>query len=150
MKDRARQWSLPDYKSSDGASFFDSPSFPPALIDAVKKWDIKAQLFGTADINLPSSVQEQKGLSSILGERLKDKKILACYGADDELVPHSSSQPMLKFLKDTAKSLNPYPLGDFALEDFVFPGTGHLFTEDMLQKAMRFINEHVAEGCSKK
>ncbi|CAG8983701.1 hypothetical protein HYALB_00006270 [Hymenoscyphus albidus] len=142
MTDRARLSKLPTYTSTNGATFLGSKHFPQSLITVAQKYDPKSLFFGTSPI--PSlSPSEQSRLRPTLESTIKGKRILVCSGADDKLVPYKSSEPFLTFLKE-ATGKDGWWDGDVYLEDNVYPGVGHAFSEGMVRDAIRFVNDTLA------
>ncbi|KAI9048596.1 hypothetical protein LZ554_007429 [Drepanopeziza brunnea f. sp. 'monogermtubi'] len=154
MTDRARLSKLPTYTytttSPPGSSFLGSPDFPTALITSVSKSDPRGLLFGTAPIPTPSpapSPAEQARLGPLLDARIRNKKILVCSGAADKLVPYHCSQPLLDFLKAaTEPDAGWYRDGGVSLDDRVYEGVGHAYSEDMARDVVRFVSEFLASG----
>jgi hypothetical protein len=145
MTDRARLSKLPSYTTTSGTSFLGSSSFPPALITSIQKSDPKGLLFGTSEI--PSS-PSQLYLKSILDSKIKGKKILVCSGGDDKLVPYHCSEPFLKFLKNAVGKGGWYE-GEVYVEDNVYEGVGHAFSEGMVRDTVRFVGDTLAGAASR-
>lgn len=147
MSNRAHQ----SCRESAGAKFLGSNDFPRDLIETVKKRDPKGILFGGGDINLNPTEIKKEDYRTILGSRLKNKKILVCSGSDDKLVPYFCTEPFLKFLKLASQEW--YPEINLYIEDKVYPNVGHTFTNDMLRDSIRFVTDslnHVVEKHSSK
>ena len=70
------------------------------------------------------------------------KRFLVCSGADDKLVPYRCSEPFLAYLKKAAAA---FPALNLTVRDNVYPGTGHIFSEQMVKDAVDFIVEAVSE-----
>lgn len=139
MSDRARLSKLATYTSPDGANFLGSKDFPKALVASAEKWDPKGILFGTSEINPDPSHSEQALLREILDTRIKDKRVLVCSGRDDKLVPYHCSEPFLQFLKNAASGW--YKDGNLYVEDNVYAGIGHAYSEGMIKDTIRFVND---------
>ncbi|KAB8295309.1 hypothetical protein EYC80_007212 [Monilinia laxa] len=139
MSDRARLSKLQTYTSTQGATFPGSKDFPPALLASLRKWDPKGILFGSTEIDLAPNQALYKPL---LDQKLKGKRILVCSGADDKLVPYRCSEPFTRFLKNAAAGW--YQEGELYVEDNVYPGVGHAFSDGMLDDTVRFVNETLA------
>ena len=141
MRDRARLSKLATYSRDDeGASFIGSRDFPPALVEACKKLDPKAMLFGSSATVPPAgatSEGEQKRLRGVLDERVKGKRFLVCSGGDDKVVPYRCSQPFMDWFTDAARTW--YADGEVYVEDRVYAGIGHSFSSEMVKDAIRFI-----------
>jgi hypothetical protein len=144
MSDRARLSKLDTYAKSGGVNFLGSVDFPNALISSCKKGDPKAMLFGTAEVNIDPSEGEQTRLRGILDTKLKGKNIFVCSGGDDKLVPYHCSEPFLTFLKRAASSW--YRDGNVHIEDNVYAGVGHAYSEDMAKDITRFVSDLLASS----
>jgi hypothetical protein len=150
MRDRARLSKLP----TSGSSFLGSPDFPTALIRACTLYDPKALLFGTNPIPSPSSQTSSlipyQGASSphirsLLSSRLSNKQILVCSGGADKLVPYACSEPFLRFLKESTGKGGWWEEGGVVLEDRVYEGVGHAYSEGMGRDVVRFVCETLEE-----
>lgn len=144
MTDRARLSKLTTYTQDNGASFIGSTDFPEALITAVGKWDPTGYLFGRTH-NIPTatpSPDEQQRLAPLLNATIKGKRVLVCSGGADKLVPYHAAKPFMDFLKDATRSW--WKEGGVYVEDNVYDGIGHAFSEGMAKDAVRFICDTVA------
>jgi precorrin-3B methylase len=141
MTDRARLSKLPSYTSTNGADFLGSKDFPKALISSVYKWDPRGMLFGSSEINIQPLGSEQERLRQILDKKIKGKHVLVCSGGDDKLVPYHCSEPFMKFLKTATSS---WYKGNVYVEDNVYPGVGHAYSEGMKKDASRFVCDILA------
>jgi hypothetical protein len=142
MRDRARLSKLSTYSAEDeGASFPGSKDFPPALVEACKKLDPKAILFGTSAVPAPgtTSEAEKRRLRKVLDEKVRGKKFLVCSGGDDKLVPYRCSEPFMDWFEDATKTW----YGDVHVENKVYPGIGHIFSEEMVGDVIRFVMDVV-------
>jgi hypothetical protein len=147
MTDRARLSKLETYTSTKGVDFLGSKDFPKALISSIQKWDPRGLLFGTSEINAIPSEKEQAGLGEILGSKIKGKRVLVCSGGDDKLVPYHCSEPFMKFLKNATSGW--YRGGNVYVEDNVYPGVGHVYSEGMVKDTTRFISDFLKGASSK-
>jgi hypothetical protein len=147
MTDRAKLSKLETVISSNCAEFLGSKDFPKALISSVQKWDPRGLLFGTSDINAIPSDEEQARLRKILDSKIKGKRILVCSGGDDKLVPYHCAQPFMNFLKNATSGW--YKDGNIYVEDNVYPGVGHAYSEDMIKDTTRFVSDILAGTSSK-
>jgi hypothetical protein len=144
MTDRARLSRLPSYTPSNGTSFLGSTSFPPALITSIQKSDPKGLLFGTSSPSLPTSPSlPPSHIKQILDTKIKNKRILVCSGGEDKLVPYHCSEPFLKFLKNAVGKGGWYE-GEVYVEDNVYEGVGHAFSEGMVRHSVRFVGDTLA------
>jgi len=146
MTDRARLSKLETYTSSNGSKFLGSTDFPKALITSITKSDPKGILFGTEEITPNPPEASQTHLREILDSKLKGKSVLVCSGGDDKLVPYHCSEPFLSFLKNATSGW--YADGNVYVEDNVYPGVGHAFSEGMVKDTMRFVSDVVARKAS--
>ncbi|PMD57056.1 uncharacterized protein K444DRAFT_615508 [Hyaloscypha bicolor E] len=142
MTDRARLSKLETYKSSNGAEFLGSKDFPTALISSIQKWDPRGLLFGASEINPNPSEKEQARLGKILDSKIKGKQILVCSGGDDKLVPYHCAEPFMKFLNNATTGW--YKGGNVYVEDNVYPGIGHAYSEGMVNDTTRFVSDILA------
>ncbi|KAG9255722.1 Alpha/Beta hydrolase protein [Emericellopsis atlantica] len=134
MGDRAKRSDL-----DCGENFLGSQYFPRDLILVCEAHDPKGILFGTAALpSLPLSPEEKTRLRETLQSRgcLQGKKLLLCSGADDRLVPHRNSKRMVQILKEL----------EIDVDDRVYEGVGHAFSADMVQDAVAFLVQAVADG----
>ncbi|KAL1843659.1 hypothetical protein VTK73DRAFT_2794 [Phialemonium thermophilum] len=154
LSDRARLSKLSTYTADDGASFLGSRDFPPALIEACKKYDPKALLFGTDHVPPPPpaspTASEQDGrqrLEATLRARVRGKKFLLCSGAEDKVVPYQCGRPFVDWFKGAADAWFGARGEDaIVVRDVLYPGTGHTFSAAMIQDAVRFVVDVVAGG----
>ncbi|CZR59889.1 uncharacterized protein PAC_09783 [Phialocephala subalpina] len=144
MTDRARLSKLETYTASGGSSFLGSADFPKALISSCEKGDPKAMLFGTSEINASPSGEEQKKLRELLDSKLTSKRVLVCSGRDDKLVPYHCSEPFLTFLKQATSGW--YKDGGVYVEDKVYSGVGHAYSEGMAKDTTRFVSDLLASS----
>lgn len=68
--------------------------------------------------------------------------MLVCSGGDDKLVPYRCAEPFMDFLKTATSTW--YKDGKVYVEDNVYPGIGHAYSEDMAKDASRFVCDIVA------
>jgi hypothetical protein len=137
MSDRARLSKLQTYAVGNGADFLGSKDFPSALVSSALKWDPKGLLFGLADIKSDPSSGEQARLREILDSRIKGKSLLVCSGSADKLVPYHCSAPFMDFLKKARRGW--YGDGNIYVEDNVYEGIGHAYSDGMSIDARRFL-----------
>ena len=142
MKDRARLSKLDSFTKDNGASFIGSKDFPNALVKSIETSDPKGLLFSTSDIPSIITEDEQRRLRPILDFRLRGKSVLVCSGSVDKLVPYHCSEPFLAFLKQSVSGW--YKDGDVYVEDNVYQGIGHKFSDEMIEDAVRFVSNIVA------
>ncbi|KAF3058561.1 hypothetical protein GL218_05278 [Daldinia childiae] len=143
LKDRARLSQLQTFNESKyGASFIGSKDFPDALVNACKKYDPKGILFGTDEIVLPTTAEEQQRLRPLLESRVSGKRFQILSGGADKLVPYSMGEPFIRFFKTATNSW--YTDGRVYVEDNVYPTAGHEFSAEMRKDAVRFILDSVA------
>jgi hypothetical protein len=130
MSDRARLSKLDTFKAEDqGASFLGSRDFPKSLGEACKKWDPQGIASATKSAE-PSYMH-----------RVKGKRFLVCSGAVDKLVPQRCSEAFMKNLEDAAKKL---PQLNVTIDNRLYEGVGHIFSEEMIKDAVEFLVETMA------
>lgn len=148
LTDRARLSKRPSYTSTSppGAAFLGSPDFPPALMDAVKRYDPAGLMmpgcFDPVRADTPPSPETLERISTLARERLQGKKILNLSGRVDKLVPYAAGKPFLDAFKTV---LQRDPSLDIALEDVLFDGVGHSFPPAMVDKATAWICDLLAK-----
>ena len=143
ISERARKSKLST--AEGGGSFIGSKDFPPALVEACRKYDPKGVLFGTGEVPRPGQYPEHT--RAILAERLRGKKFLLCSGGEDRLVPYSCAEPFLNWFKDATGSW--LKSEDISVEDIVYPGIGHAFEGKMITDALQFIVDNVDDDSGK-
>lgn len=144
ISERAKKSKL-STAAEGGASFIGSKDFPPALVEACRKYDPKGLLFGTGEVPRPGQYPEHT--RAVLAERLRGKKFLVCSGGEDRLVPYSCAEPFLNWFKDATGSWHEGE--DISVEDIVYPGIGHAFEGKMITDALRFIVDNVDDDSGK-
>ncbi|SPN97513.1 uncharacterized protein DNG_01027 [Cephalotrichum gorgonifer] len=146
MSGRAQRSKLSTYNAEDGgASFLGSEHFPKDLVALCRRADPKGILFGTGPISTAALDEKQRAeLGAVLDARVKGKRFLVCSGADDRLVPYRVSEPFLKFFTDAAGGW--YKTGGVTVENKVYEGVGHAFSDGMVADAVRFVVDALSEG----
>ncbi|KAG9245281.1 hypothetical protein BJ878DRAFT_541434 [Calycina marina] len=142
MSDRARLSKRETSVASTGTNFFGSEDFPQALVASVQKYDPKGMLFGASDVECHPSASERKRLRGQLDAKIKNKRLLLCSGAVDRLVPYHCAEPFIGFLKTATTGW--YEDGSVYVEDNVYEGVGHEYTEAMIVDITRFISDSIA------
>lgn len=146
MSNRAKLSKLATFKAEDeGASFLGSRDFPRDLVHACLRRDPKGILFGTGPIpEATASVlsEEQRRLRGVLDRHLRGKKVLVCSGGDDKLVPYAMARPFVEFLENATRS-ELYGDGGLVVENIVYEGVGHVFSDGMVKDACRFLLDEV-------
>lgn len=143
MTDRARLTKLDTYTEGNGKNFHGSKHFPTALVAAIRRWDPTGLLFQGKEIEASPSSEEQERIRKILDARVKSKSILVCSGGADKLVPYHCAEPFMKFFKNATSGW--YRDGNVYVEDNVYDGVGHAYSDVMAKDAERFIVD-VLEG----
>ncbi|KAJ9156571.1 Alpha/beta-hydrolase [Pleurostoma richardsiae] len=144
LSDRARLSRLPTYKEGTD-SFLGSSDFPPALVRHCCELDPKALLFGAETQSTPSGQTDQKELArlkAILDARIRGKKFLVQSGGDDKLVPYRCSRDFVTWLEAAAADGD----GGFVVDNRVYEGVGHVFSEEMVRDAVKFVVDVVNEA----
>jgi hypothetical protein len=144
MIGRAKNSQLETYTKDEGATFIGSSDFPLALVASVKRWDPRGLLFGTGEIPTEASPDEQARLRSLLDGTIKNKRALICSGGDDKLVPYRASRPLVEFLAAATGKGGWYEDGGVYLENNVYNGVGHKFSDGMVKDSIRFVSDTLA------
>ncbi|RKF81230.1 putative alpha beta hydrolase fold-containing protein [Golovinomyces cichoracearum] len=140
MSDRAQR----SGRESAGPNFLGSPDFPKSLMEVVQKRDPRGIFFGFQEVALDQSDADKKKLRDVLDSKLRNKRILLCSGKNDNLVPYRCAEAFLAFLKNA--STRWYSDGNFHIEDRIYPGIGHTFSDDMLRDTVQFVIDSLNEG----
>ncbi|OAR00866.1 hypothetical protein LLEC1_02737 [Akanthomyces lecanii] len=139
LKNRAQRSKLP----LDGP-FFGGVYFPDELVEKCLQRDPKTFVFGTAETKplriLPTDESEMK---SVFDETIRGKSLLVCSGQEDELVPYAISQPFLEFLQTSVKENGWYASGNVRVDNKVYQGVGHEFSQEMAHDAIDWIMDVV-------
>ncbi|KAK4223876.1 hypothetical protein QBC38DRAFT_486735 [Podospora fimiseda] len=151
MSDRARLSRLQTWGVKDnGAKFLGSRDFPRSLVEACKKGDPKGLLFGAEPIEggdrpgSPTRASTQAGVRQrILYERLEGKRVLVCAGEKDKLVPMRCSEPFMSWLKGAVGQAPPSEEQRILVDERIYEGVGHDFSEGMVKDAVEFLLEAV-------
>lgn len=152
ISDRAKRSKLQTAMAEDGGvSFLGSKDFPPALVEACRKYDPKCAVFGLTPVPKPSGTQPPGLAGEVARQKiercLSGKKLLLCSGGEDRLVPYRCAEPFVSWLKDAAGSWLKHC--DLSVEDKIYPGVGHAFDAKMVEDSVRFVvdnTEHPAVG----
>lgn len=122
-----------------------SKDFPPSLLEACRKSDPKAIVFGTSAVpTATTSGPVNEAARQILHDRLRGKSLLLCSGGDDKLVPYRCSEPFLQWLKQATGSW--FKDENVSVDDRIYPGIGHEFSADMVKDSVQFVLEAVARA----
>ncbi|KAK4163588.1 hypothetical protein QBC43DRAFT_370580 [Cladorrhinum sp. PSN259] len=153
MSDRARLSRLQTWGAEDdGAKFLGSRDFPLSLIETCKKGDPKGILFGTEKIeregerpgSSPTRANTQAAVRSrLLYERLEGKRLLVCTGGKDKLVPPKCSEPFMGWLRSAVEREPPSEEQRILVEERIYEGVGHVFSEGMIKDAVEFLLDAV-------
>lgn len=144
MSDRARRTKLDTWDPEDnGRSFFGSRHFPSDLVALCRRADPKALLFGRKSVPESCDEKEQKKLAKILDGKVRGKKFLLCSGAEDKLVPYRASEKFVRFFTDAVTGW--YKDGNVSVENNVYEGAGHEFSEAMVKDSLRFVVDALEE-----
>lgn len=134
-------------KLDAGQTLLGSKYFPNDLLRLLAQHDPKSIMLGVSTTPLPQpplSIPEKTHLREIFDARIRGKRLLACAGGADKLVPYKRSQPLLAVLKDATDGW--YRDGDVLVDDRVYEGVGHKFSAEMVRDAVRFLVKAVGEG----
>ncbi|TQS36829.1 hypothetical protein Golomagni_02714 [Golovinomyces magnicellulatus] len=135
MSDRAQR----SGRESAGPNFLGSPDFPKSLMEVVQKRDPRGIFFGFQEVTLDQSDADRKKFRDILDSKLRNKRILLCSGKNDNLVPYRCAEAFLAFLKNA--STEWYSDGNLHIQDKIYPGIGHTFSDDMLRDTVQFVTD---------
>lgn len=145
MSDRARLSKLQTWGAQDnGAAFLGSRDFPTSLVEACKKGDPKGLLFGTGPVEngRPASptraTQQASARQRTLYERLEGKRLMVCTGKVDKLVPPRCSEPFMSWLKQAVEE-PPSEEQRILVDERIYKGVGHVFSEGMIKDAVDFL-----------
>ncbi|KAK2812971.1 hypothetical protein FQN50_000992 [Emmonsiellopsis sp. PD_5] len=153
MADRARRQGRASYSWSGGHGFFKSNDFPPALLQTVDRWDPAGVLLRPLREKRPlhrgyTSLRDVEGCERELGElldkHLRGKTILILSGEEDELVPPAMSRSFIRYLQDAYGWMGWWREGGVEVVEQTYAGVGHMFTEQMEERAVRFVCEQVS------
>lgn len=148
LTDRARLSKRIAYTSTSppGAAFLGSADFPPALIDAVKRYDpawlLMPGIFNAVGEDAEMSIEARERFRELVRERLHGKRILNLSGREDKLVPYAAGKPFLDTFKQVLAENTDLHVG---FEDVLFDGVGHAFPPAMVEKATRWICDLLAK-----
>jgi hypothetical protein len=140
-------------KLTHDGPFFGSTYFPPDLIQMCLTNDPKGILFGTGFVPFtPLSLTEQHRLRPLFDARIRRKKLLLCSGAKDTLVPYSIGESFLDVLKEAVGAGGWYSGKGVTVQDNVYDGVGHRFSDDMIMDSAQWIVETLSasEGQAKR
>ncbi|KAK4246263.1 hypothetical protein C7999DRAFT_33306 [Corynascus novoguineensis] len=148
LSDRARLSKLSTYSAKDnGASFLGSEDFPPALVDACKKFDPKAIFFGTDPVpDVTEAAKYHSTALRIMQERLRGKRFLLCSGGEDKLVPYRCAKPFVNWFSQASQSWCKDEDIPLFVSDRVYPGVGHEFSPEMIKDSVQFVVDTVASA----
>ncbi|KXJ87717.1 hypothetical protein Micbo1qcDRAFT_197703 [Microdochium bolleyi] len=157
MTNRATSSKLPSTTLSSSSSFIGSSHFPPALVNAAKRWDPKARIFGTEPVPAAAGSQHSSSSSSSHHTRaaldrtaIRGKKIQVLSGGKDNLVPYAAGEAFLNWFKGVSAAWYGGGSGEegdgnvVSIEDNLYPEAGHEFSEEMKRDAVRFVVDVVA------
>lgn len=134
------------YKASQavgGPPFLGSRDFPAALVAACGKHDPKGIVFGTGVAAWPSTAEQEQVVHDTLQKHVAGKRFLVCSGGADKLVPYKNSEPFLAVFK---KAATTWPDLGVTVQDVVYEGVEHQFSAGMVQDAVKFVVETVADA----
>jgi hypothetical protein len=144
LTDRARLSKLETYNHQDnGASFLGSGHFPNDLVRLCTRIDPKGLLFGISPIVSPSENVGRERLRRLLEKHIGGKRILVCSGGKDKVVPYRISQPFVEFLEQASRTWCAD--AGILMENKIYDGVGHEFSREMVQDAIAFLLDAVAD-----
>lgn len=148
LTDRARLSKRAAYTSTSppGAAFLGSADFPPALIDAVNRYDpaglLMPGIFNPVGEDAAMSMEARERFRDLVRERLHGKRVLNLSGREDKLVPYAAGKPFLDEFKQVLAENQDLDIG---FEDVLFDGVGHAFPPAMVDKATQWICDLLAK-----
>ncbi|KAJ6085219.1 hypothetical protein N7499_004848 [Penicillium canescens] len=159
MANRARLSKLPSWTESNppGAKVLGSEALPTSFLDTVKQYDPASMMLKHVDCGpsagplregtLPQpSESEQQTLRPLLTKCLAGKRILNLSGGVDKLVPYHRGELFLNWFKQGISSDGWFGDGAVSFEDIIDQTAGHEVTEKMVDEAVRFISETLADS----
>lgn len=158
MVDRARLSKLPSWTESNppGSKILGSEAFPASFVDIVKQYDPASLILGHANPRLSSlpregllpdpTDEEQRELRPLLTRMLAGKRIMNLSGGIDKLVPYHRGEAFLTWFKRAISSNGWFGEGAITFEDIIDRGAGHEVTANMIDEAIRFISETLADS----
>jgi hypothetical protein len=154
MSDRARLSKRKSWTRDQGATFMGSEDFPQGLIEALRRYDPAALLWGQLKNEGARSGQEylhevtdenKATLVPIMARTLGNKRILNLSGGRDKLVPYHASKPWLDWAKKAIGEGGWFEDGGLVLEDVLIDGCGHEVPYEMVPYMVRFVIKTVED-----
>ena len=137
-----------------GSSFLGSKDFPEQLLEAVRTYDPAGQLIGVDSTRqerfLREPISDERAtITPIMYKSFQGKTILNLAGGADKLVPYSSSEPFLRWLKRAIASSGCFSDGELKLKDVIFDDVDHAFSPEMATMVDQFVVETLRESSNK-
>lgn len=96
---------------------------------------------------LPEPTEKEQGkLRPLLTKTLAGKRILNISGGIDKLVPYHRGEVFLEWFKKGVRADGWFGDGGVRFEDIIDQSAGHEVTAGMVDEAIRFISETLAES----
>lgn len=159
MADRARLSKLQTWIASTppGSEFLGSESFPPSLLQWLKRKDPAEMLLSHLShpgaklparaASLPDPTESEKNIiAPIIRRCLSGKQLILISGGSDKLVPYAKGAPFLEWLKGGLSPNGWCSDVDVVFEDMVVDNIGHEVTPKMYMEAVRFLGQALATG----
>lgn len=152
MSDRARLSKRKSWTRDLGRTFMGSADFPNGLVEALRRYDPAALLWGQLKSEGARSGQEylhsvtaedKTALVPVMAKTLGNKRILNLSGGKDKLVPYHASKPWLDWAKTAIGKGGWFEGGGLTLEDVVIEGCGHEVPYGMVPYMVSFVIETV-------
>lgn len=102
-----------------------------------RRADPKGLLFGTDPIAINPDEAKREKLKPVLDRTIKGKRFLSCSGGADRLVPYHMAEPFINFLQGASRGW--YKDGNVVMDDRVYAGVGHEFSDDMIRDSVEFL-----------
>lgn len=158
MVDRARLSKLPSWTESNppGSKILGSEAFPASFVNIVKQYDPASLILSHVNTGSSSplregplpdpTAEEQRELRPLLTRMLAGKRIMNLSGGIDKLVPYHRGEAFLAWFKKAISSNGWFGDGGITFEDIIDQGAGHEVTSNMVEEAVRFISETLADN----
>lgn len=128
-------------------SFQGSRIFPSDVSNICTYSDPKTYLFGRDALEkITLSSNDECRLWTVLNHTIRGKKLLLCSGQEDELVPYAITQPFVQQLSCAISRQNWQGEDAVTIDDRLYGGIGHEFSNDMVKDAVEWIMDASRAG----
>ncbi|KAF9887136.1 hypothetical protein FE257_010511 [Aspergillus nanangensis] len=159
MVDRARLSKIPSWTGTNppGSQILGSEAFPSTLLDTIRRYDPASFFLSHMDPKTDTGIlrtkplpqpseKEKQVLRPAFSRCLTGKRILNISGGVDKLVPYHRGQIFLTWLKDAISPSGWFSDGAVTFEDIIDENAGHEVTTKMVDEAVRFVSETLANS----